>query len=70
MKIYILNFNDTGSYCAYKTFEKAKQTLWETYCDEVAEETRVKYLEEDLKTLEEGYITDYGYIDETTLVEE
>ena len=70
MKIYILNFNDSGTYCAYTSFEKAKQVLWECYCDDINEEYRAKYLEEDLKELEEGYITDYGYIDETTLVEE
>ena len=70
MIIYILNFNDTGIYCAYTSFEKAKQVLWESYCDEIDQETRTKYLDEDLKTLEEGFITDYGYIQDTILVEE
>lgn len=70
MKIYILSFNDSGNYCAYTTFEKAKEVLWECYCEDVDEATRTKYLEEDLQTLEEGFITDYGYIDETVLVEE
>jgi inorganic pyrophosphatase len=70
MTIYVLNFNDTGSYYAYTSFERAKQILWECYCDEVDQEKREKYLDEDLKTLEEGYITDYGYINETILVEE
>lgn len=70
MKIYILNFNDSGTYCAYTSLEKAKEILWECYCDDVDDETRAKYLDEDLKTLENGYITDYGYIDESVLVEE
>ena len=70
MKIYVLSFNDSGSYCAYTSFEKAKQVLWECYCDDIPEETRAKYVKEDYDTLEEGYITDYGYIDETVLVEE
>ena len=70
MTIYILNFNDSGSYCAYTSFEKAKKVLWESYCDEVAEDIRAQYLDEDIQTLEDGYITDYGYIQETTLVEE
>ena len=70
MTIYILNFNDSECYCAYTSFEKAKSVLWECYCDDVDNETRAKYLDEDLKTLEEGYITDYGYIRDTLLVEE
>ena len=57
MQIYILNFNDSGNYCAYTSFEKAKSVLWECYCDDTNEEYRIKYREEDLKTLEEGYIT-------------
>lgn len=70
MMIYVLNFNDTGVYCAYTSFEKARQALWECYCDDVDQGTRTKYLDEDLKTLEEGYIEDYGYIQDTILVEE
>lgn len=70
MKIYILNFNDSECYCAYATFEKAKQVLWETYCDEVSEEIRAKYLEEDLRTINEGFITDYGWISVTDFVDE
>ena len=50
--------------------QKAKSVLWESYCDEYDPEVRAKYLDEDLKTLEDGYIIDYGYIDETILVEE
>ena len=70
MTIYVLNFNDNDCYCAYKTFEKAKQILWENYCDEIDLETRNKYLKEDLETLKKGYIIDYAYIKEVTLVEE
>jgi inorganic pyrophosphatase len=68
--IYILEFADSGNYCAYATYEKAKQVLWETYCEEVDKETREKFLDEDLKTLEDGYIIDYGYVDEVTFVNE
>ena len=70
MKIYIVNFADQDFYCAYTSFEKAKQVLWENYCEEVSNETRAKFLEDDLKTLEEGYIIDYGWIAVTDLVEE
>lgn len=73
MKIYVLSFNDSGVYCAYTSFEKAKSVLWECYQDEVFvnynDETKLKYLAEDLATLEEGYILDYGYIEEIPLVE-
>ena len=68
--IYVLSFNDTGVYCAYTNFEKAKEVLWETYCDDIPAETRNKYLDEDLKSLEEGYILDYGYINDVPLIEE
>lgn len=70
MKIYILEFADSGNYCAYKTFEKAKEILWECYCEDVDDETRARHYDEDIKTLEEGYIIDYGYIDEVTFVNE
>lgn len=70
MKIYVLSFNDSGIYCAYSSFEKAKAVLWESYCDEVSQEIRAKFLDEDLATLENGYITDYGYIEQADLVEE
>jgi hypothetical protein len=69
-KVYVLEFADSGNYCAYATYEKAKQVLWENYCEEVDKETREKFLEEDLRTLEDGYITDYGYVDEVTFVNE
>ena len=69
-KIYILEFADSGNYCAYATFDKAKEVLWECYCDEVDPEIRARHYEEDIKTLEEGYIIDYGYVDEVTFVNE
>lgn len=69
-KIYVLSFNDSGIYCAYATKEAAKKILWEYYCDEVDAEIRAKYYEEDIKTLEEGYIIDYGYVNEVTFVNE
>jgi hypothetical protein len=68
--IYILEFADSGNYCAYATFDKAKQVLWESYCDEVDSEIRARHYEEDIKTLEEGYIIDYGYVDEVAFVNE
>lgn len=70
MVIYILNFSDQDNYCAYTNLQKAKDTLWQCYCDEVDEKERAKYLEEDLKTLEDGYITDYGWIAVTDLLED
>jgi hypothetical protein len=30
-KVYVLNFNDNGVYCAYATKEAAKKVLWECY---------------------------------------
>ena len=70
MKIYIVNFNDQGNYAAYTSEAKAKEVLWETYCEEIPAETREKYLEEDKATLEDGYIIDYGWITEIELYDE
>ena len=70
MKIYVLNFNDQECYAAYTSFEKAKEVLWEAYCDDCDAEVRAKYADEDLKTLEEGYIVDYGWIRDVELVDE
>lgn len=70
MTIYVLNFADTDNYCAYTSKQKAIETLWQSYCDEIAPEIRDKYREEDLETLEEGYITDYGWVAEVELVED
>ena len=69
-KIYVLEFADNGIYCAYATKEAAKKVLWERYCDEEDAEIRARYYEEDIKTLEDGYIIDYGYINEVTFVNE
>lgn len=75
MKIYILNFNDSGTYCAYKTKNAAKKVLWECYCDEILininEMDRETYYAEDSKTFEEDdYIIDYGWVEEVDFVEE
>lgn len=75
MKIYILNFNDNGIYCAYATKDAAKKVLWESYCDEILpninETDREIYYAEDLKTFEEDdYIIDYGWVEEVEFVEE
>ena len=43
MKIYIVNFEDQDCYCAYTSFAKAKEFLWENYCEEVSEEVRAKF---------------------------
>ena len=70
-KVYVVELYDTGIYCAYKTEAKAKQALWECYCDEIDEDVRALYLAEDTETLEQrGYITDYGVVNEVTLVDE
>ena len=67
MKIYIVNFNGQDNYAAYTSEEKAKQALLDAYCEEIPEEIRLKYVEEDELTLKSGYITDYGWITETDL---
>lgn len=74
-KVYVLNFNETGIYCAYATKEKAKQVLWECYCDEIlpyySEERRQEFFEEDQKTFEEdAFIIDYGWVQEVDFVNE
>ena len=69
-KIYVVDLHDTGIYCAYTTEAKAKQVLWELYCDEVDEDVRAIHLAEDTETLEKGYIIDYGAVYEVALVEE
>ena len=69
--IWLISFYDGDAYCAYRTVEKAKEVLWQMYCDDVAEEDREKYYEEDQDTLHKYlYIEDYGYIESITLVEE
>ena len=74
-KVYVLNFNDSGNYCAYATKDAAKKVLWESYCDELlptfSEANREAYYDADLQTFEEDdYIIDYGYIEEVTFVNE
>ena len=74
-KVYVLNFNDNGCYCAYATKEAAKKVLWESYCDEILpninETDRETYYAEDQKTFEEDdYIIDYGWVEEVTFVNE
>ena len=75
MKIYILNFNDNGIYCAYASKDAAKKVLWECYCDEIlpniSEANREAYYNEDLDTFENrDYIIDYGWVEEVDFVEE
>ena len=71
MKVYVVEFYDSGIYAAYKTKEKAKEVLWQTYCDEVSPETRAKYLEEDTKIFEKySYITSYGAVYTVDFVDE
>ena len=74
-KIYVLNFNDSGIYCAYANKDAAKKVLWESYCDEILtkinERDRETYYAEDLKTFEvDDYIIDYGWVEEVTFVNE
>ena len=71
MKVYVIELYDDGIYAAYKTKEKAKEVLWQMYCDEVDREVRERYIEEDTDTFEKyDYITDYGCVNTVTLVEE
>lgn len=69
--IYVLHFNDQADYAAYPSLEKAKEVLWEAYCNEVDEEIRAKWAEEDKTTLEDGnYICDYAWISQVDLFDE
>lgn len=71
MTIYIVHFSDTGNYAAYTSEAKAKQTLWEGYCEEIYDETQALYAEEDRATLEEfGYIIDYGWVEAVLLYDD
>jgi hypothetical protein len=70
-KVYVIELYDDGIYAAYKTIEKAKEVLWQMYCDDIDKEVRDRYLTEDTETFEKhNYITDYGCVDEVVLVEE
>ena len=71
MKIYVIELYDDGMYAAYKTKEKAKEVLWQMYCDDVDREVREIFIEEDTKTFEKyDYITGYGCVNTVMLVEE
>ena len=71
MKVYVIELYDDGIYAAYKTKEKAKEVLWQMYCDDIDKEIRDRYLAEDTEIFEENnYITDYGCVSEVILVEE
>ena len=71
MYVYVIELYDDGIYAAYKTKEKAKEVLWQMYCDDVDREVRERYIEEDTGTFEKyDYITDYGCVNTVTLVEE
>lgn len=63
MKVYAVELYGDGIRAVYKNKKKAKEVLWQMYCDNVDKETREKYIEEDTKTFEEyNYITDYGAV--------
>lgn len=71
MTIYIVHFNDSENYAAYTSEAKAKQTIWENYCEEISEATKALYGAEDRNSLEEfGYILDYGWVEAVTLYDE
>ena len=44
--------------------------MWACYCAEVDVDTRAKYAEDDRRTLEEGWIEDYGWISQVDLFDE
>ena len=70
-RVYVIELYDDGIYAAYKTKEKAKEVLWQMYCDDVDNEVRQRYIEEDTETFYKyDYITDFGCVNEVTLVEE
>ena len=71
MTIYVIELYDDGMYAAYKTKDKAKEVLWQMYCDDVDREVRERYIEEDTETFYKyDYITDYGCVNEVELVDE
>ena len=71
MKVYVIELYDDGMYAAYKTKEKAKEVLWQMYCDDVDREIRERYIAEDTETFEKyNYITDYGAVCTVAFVEE
>ena len=71
MKIYVIELYDDGVYAAYKTKEKAKEVLWQMYCDDVDREIRERHIAEDTESFEKyDYIFDYGCVCDVELVEE
>ena len=71
MTIYIVHFRDAEDYAAYTSEAKAKQTIWEHYCEEISAETQARYGAEDRASLEEsGCILGYGWIDAVPLYDE
>lgn len=71
MKVYVIELYDDGIHAAYKTKEKAKEVLWQMYCDDVDREVRERYIEEDTETFEKyDYIIDYGCVNTVMFVEE
>ena len=69
--VYVIELYDDGIYATYKTKEKAKEVLWQMYCDNVDKEIRERYIEEDTETFEEqNYIADYGAVYTVKFVEE
>ena len=71
MKVYVVELYDDGIYAAYKTKEKAKEVLWQMYCDDVDREIRERYIAKDTELFEKyNYITDYGAIYGVVFVEE
>ena len=70
-KVYVIELYDDGVYAAYKTKEKAKEVLWQMYCDDVDKEVREKYIAEDTETFYKyDYITDYGAVYTVEFVDE
>ena len=71
MTIYIVHYNDVENYAAYTSEAKAKQTIWESYCEEMSDEVKAQYGAEDRNSLEEfGYILDYGWVAPVVLYDE
>lgn len=71
MTIYIVRYNDAETDAAYTSEAKAKQTIWENYCEEMSDEVKTLHGAEDRSSLEEfGYILDYGWVEAVPLYDE
>lgn len=69
--IYVLHFADQDNYAAYTSLKKAKEVMWECYCEDYDEVFRAQYAEEDKVTLEDdNYISDYAWISQVDLFDE